>query len=227
MDSLPMRVAWKSALVQSGAQCVMTSGALLMLKWPVHSWDTQEQVCEILFHQKNLYTYWHFCSSGAQAFSFAFFGQGTGPIHIDNVRCLGTETRLLSCPLLRVDNCVHAEDAGIRCQGCATGDIRLVGGSSASEGRVEFCQGSTWGTVCDDLWGVPDARVVCRQLGFSTFNPVARTNAFFGAGTGQILLDNVRCAGTEARLEDCPYITMHNCVHAEDAGVTCVATRKN
>ncbi len=121
---------------------------------------------------------------------------------------------------------MHAEDAGIRCQGCANGDVRLVGGSSASEGRVEICMGNSWGTVCDDLWGVQDARVVCRQLGYSIVNPAARVRAFFGAGTGQILLDDVRCTGTELRLADCPATTMHNCNHGEDAGVTCVALRK-
>lgn len=121
---------------------------------------------------------------------------------------------------------MHAEDAGVRCQGCANGDIRLVGGASVSEGRVELCMGSSWGTVCDDFWGTLDARVVCRQLGFSTFQPVARTQAFFGAGTGQILLDNVNCTGNEVQLIDCMAITMHNCNHGEDAGVTCVATRK-
>ena len=52
---------------------------------------------------------------------------------------------------------------------------------------------------------------------------IARIRAFFGQGSGAILLDNVACTGTETRLFDCPNngIGIHNCVHAEDAGVTC------
>ena len=132
----------------------------------------------------------------------------------------------MSCTHTTVDNCLHFEDAGVRCQGCATGDIRLVGGMSSSEGRVEICQNGAWGTVCDDSWGVPDAIVVCRQLGFSAIGPVARSRAFFGQGTGMIFLDDVACTGSETRLSDCTATTQHNCAHSEDAGVTCVALRK-
>ena len=49
---------------------------------------------------------------------------------------------------------------------CTTGDIRLVGGTNSLEGRVEVCSSNQWGTVCDDSWGVTDANVACRQLGF-------------------------------------------------------------
>ena len=48
-------------------------------------------------------------------------------------------------------------------------------------------------------------------------------SAFYGEGNGTILLDDVQCSGTEARLIDCPSqpIGLHNCSHAEDASVIC------
>ena len=52
---------------------------------------------------------------------------------------------------------------------CTEGDVRLVNGSVASEGRVEICYYGTWGAVCDYLYSYEEAQVICRQLGF--FNP--------------------------------------------------------
>ena len=53
-------------------------------------------------------------------FSGAQFGEGTGPILIDNVQYIGNEARLLDCAPnaieISVQNCYHSEDASVRCQ---------------------------------------------------------------------------------------------------------------
>ena len=49
---------------------------------------------------------------------------------------------------------------------CTQGDVRLIG-SNSDQGRVEVCNNGDWGTVCDDEFGLSEASVVCRQLGFS------------------------------------------------------------
>ena len=106
------------------------------------------------------------------------FTNGAGQIWLDDVRCVGTESRLIDCPAnpLGQHNCVHSEDAGVRCTGttCTQGAIRLQGGT-ATEGRVEICNNNVWGTVCEDGWDDTDARVACQQLGLpSTSEYVAK-----------------------------------------------------
>ena len=50
---------------------------------------------------------------------------------------------------------------------CVDGDVRIVDGPNVREGRVEVCINRAWGTVCDDLWSLGDAQVVCLQQRFS------------------------------------------------------------
>lgn len=50
---------------------------------------------------------------------------------------------------------------------CLNGEVRLASGSAPNEGRVEVCNGNSYGTVCDDHWDSNDASVVCHQLGYS------------------------------------------------------------
>ena len=121
-----------------------------------------------------------------------------------------------------------------------------MGGSNQYEGRVEVCINEQWGTVCDDSWDSTDATVVCKQLGYAytgseckccllswTFifmqlyladtGGTPHYNAYFGAGTGPIYLDDVACTSSASQLLECSSspVLAHNCDHHDDAGVGC------
>ncbi|KAJ8307441.1 hypothetical protein KUTeg_015525 [Tegillarca granosa] len=102
-------------------------------------------------------------------------------------------------------------------------NLRLVGGSSVYEGRLEVWHNGQWGTVCDDSFGIYDAMVVCRTLGFDTQNPRYYSSSYYGAGSGQIWMDDIGCTGSELSLWLCNFNGwgIHNCGHYEDIGVKC------
>ena len=102
--------------------------------------------------------------------------------------------------------------------------LRLVGGSSEAEGRVEVFHSGRWGTVCSNGWDLRDATVVCRQLGYGTAVG-APGGAAFGWGSGPIWYDNVNCSGSEASLTQCAHrgLGVHDCDHSQDAGVICAS----
>ena len=53
---------------------------------------------------------------GAVAYSSAFYGQGSGPINMDDLRCVGDEFALTDCPYdSNTNDCSHFEDAGVMC----------------------------------------------------------------------------------------------------------------
>ena len=101
--------------------------------------------------------------------------------------------------------------------------LRLIGGSSYNEGRVEVYYNGQWGTVCDDGWDDTDAGVVCRQLGFGS-SGTAIGSAGFGQGSGPIWLNNIICIGNESTLAICGHAGINisrTCNHLNDAGVRC------
>ena len=112
----------------------------------------------------------------------------------------------------------------VNCDVCLYCIVRLVGGPTKYEGRVEVYHNGEWGTVCDDRWDLDDAQVVCNELDFGKA-VTARHGAFYGQGSGQIWLDDINCVGTEETIRNCLHggWGSHDCSHGEDASVNCTA----
>ncbi|XP_043423686.1 CD5 antigen-like isoform X3 [Prionailurus bengalensis] len=149
--------------------------------------------------------------------------QGQGAIWQGKASCSGQEVNLQDC-LSEVweHNCTHNEDVWVECEDPF--GLKLVGGRSHCEGRLEVLHKGEWGSVCDDGWGQEADRVVCRQLGCGQpLSPPVKVRRRFGPGVGRIWLDDVNCSGKEPSLEQCLHRSWgyHNCNHREDVAVVC------
>ncbi|KAJ8027600.1 Deleted in malignant brain tumors 1 protein [Holothuria leucospilota] len=153
-----------------------------------------------------------------KATSNSFFGESQDDIQFDEVVCKGSEHSIFECRRSNVDpSCGIMEDAGVI---CSTGNFTVNNGNEIA-GRVELYNNVRCGTVCDDNWGINDARVICRQqFGYNSTLSAPR-KAAFGEGVRPIHFTSVRCPGHENSLMDCEYKRKSDCMHNEDANVTC------
>ncbi|XP_047631571.1 T-cell differentiation antigen CD6 isoform X7 [Phacochoerus africanus] len=135
---------------------------------------------------------------------------------VPTIRCSSPEWQL--CEVVEHP----CSDEGLVQVTCAESrDLKLVGGGSPCEGRVEMLEHSQWGSVCDDTWDLEDAHVVCQQLSCG-WAVQALPGLHFPPGQGRIHRDQVNCSGLENYLWDCPGLPGNGyCGHKEDAGVVC------
>jgi len=138
---------------------------------------------------------------------------------LDNVQCNGTETNIVDCQHSGWgnNNCGYGEGVSVSCI-----IVRLVGGPSPQEGRLEVRYKGTWGTVCDDHFDNAAASVVCHMLGYKHTGQFIGSH--YGAGNGTIWLDDIRCDGMERHISECSHGGWgnHNCGHDEDVAVSCI-----
>uniref|UniRef100_A0A4W5PHE7 Lysyl oxidase homolog n=1 Tax=Hucho hucho TaxID=62062 RepID=A0A4W5PHE7_9TELE len=176
--------------------------------------------------------------SAKEALSGGRLGQGMGPVHMNEVKCSGSEKSVTECFFNKESlGCSHEEDAAITCNVPAMGfqeRLRLSGGRNPYEGRVEALverNGSlVWGTVCSDGWGTMEAMVVCRQLGLG-FASNAFQETWYWPGevsADPVVMSGVRCSGTEMSLSHCLHHGAHlTCPKGggrNAAGVSCSET---
>ncbi|XP_064397179.1 deleted in malignant brain tumors 1 protein-like isoform X3 [Halichondria panicea] len=133
--------------------------------------------------------------------------------------CEGHENRIEDCHSgVTQSSCSCRSQAWVRCEpGCTNGTLRLVGGSTDREGRVEVCVGGRWGTVCGDGWTDREAGLVCSRLGYPQEG--AREVRMFGAGF--VPINNCSISATNVRC--LPLIDGLACNHTMDSGVICAS----
>ena len=128
---------------------------------------------------------------------------------------------------------------------CSNGEVRLVGGASNVSGRVEICHNRAWATVCNRLWRVEDATVVCRQLGLQMHEgehtlclimvlifqsmhsdfEVRPSSNYANVGSGPIFGFRLGCSGLESSIGECDFPSgsfSQSCDHFDDVMLQCL-----
>lgn len=107
-------------------------------------------------------------------------------------------------------------------------NVRLLGGRSGKEGRLQVKMNGKWGTVCNYGWNVINAALVCHQLGL-VLNPhdwYLERNAIPLAGTSEdIVLSNMKCSEEDLDITKCKAERSedfeNSCTHENDVGIRC------
>uniref|UniRef100_A0A8B9HYM3 Lysyl oxidase homolog n=1 Tax=Astyanax mexicanus TaxID=7994 RepID=A0A8B9HYM3_ASTMX len=176
--------------------------------------------------------------SAKLALTGARMGQGIGPIHMNEVQCTGHERSLLNCNFKNItaEDCKHTEDAAVRCNVPYMGyekTVRITGGRSGFEGRVEMLRSSAngtqyWGLICGEGWGTKEAMVACKQLGLGYSNHGLQETWYWdGSNVTDMVMSGVKCTGDELSLSQCQHHKTVSCQKSGarfSAGVICSET---
>ncbi|XP_052410168.1 scavenger receptor cysteine-rich type 1 protein M130-like [Carassius gibelio] len=202
-------------LVNGNSPCAGRVEVLHRGQWGTvcdNSWDTPAAavVCRELD-----------CGEPVDALGLAHFGQGSGPIWMSALTCLGTESTLKNCGSAgwNIPLCTHNRDAGVICSGHKRS--RLADGSNLCSGRLEILHDQTWMSVCDAVFDQQDAEVVCRELDCGAPVQVLGAAAF-DKGDAQMWTQEIQCRGNESQISFCSISSLkHNCTTDNIVGLIC------
>ncbi|KAK6179246.1 hypothetical protein SNE40_011650 [Patella caerulea] len=154
---------------------------------------------------------------------------GTGPsAAMDNVRCTGSESRLVDCPhnnsISR--SCFNHNVALICYNGSKPKTYTWsIGGGNNYTGEVIINYLGINGSICSDDWDDNDARVACRELGYRNGTAYKHFRYEFSSSNGPYWISKMACTGTEPNLISCSTTIalgdVKTCANRHVAGILC------
>ncbi|XP_053388125.1 scavenger receptor cysteine-rich type 1 protein M160-like isoform X2 [Mercenaria mercenaria] len=174
-------------------------------------------ICEILFGARTIQILKYHTTSDS-------YGEGTGPIHIDNLRCTGHEADLNQCTYSLDVTCTdHSRDVAVACNVGYLNitNTRLVNGSGPYDGRIELYVDGKWGSIDRRFIDMYQAKTICNTHGASL--AMYFDTAIYGVGTGPILIRHLYCTKEMDTVNSCllssPY--RPNSSHLFDLSIVC------
>ncbi|XP_023938580.2 lysyl oxidase homolog 3A [Bicyclus anynana] len=167
------------------------------------------------------------------------FGEANEKYWMDDVVCEGDEKSLSQCIFTGwgSTDCDKTEAAGVICTNMTDNtapsnlkqkptkrlhevidvgtSIRLVGGRSSAEGRVEIYHNRRWGSICPDGWTLYEAAAICRHLALGYAEQALQTDYF---GSSEIILSGVHCEGNDTNLFTCKHQEIGDVACPREAG---------
>ncbi|XP_075409485.1 antigen WC1.1-like [Tenrec ecaudatus] len=133
----------------------------------------------------------------------AHFGEGAGPIWLDELNCTGEESHVWSCASRKwgQHDCRHKEDAGVVCSESLA--LRLVSDDHDCAGWLEVFYNGTWGSVCSNLMESTTLAVICKQLGCGNTGQL-NISAGIKSGSQPLWVDGIQCQKSDTTLWQCP-----------------------
>ncbi|KAL6467234.1 hypothetical protein MHYP_G00250380 [Metynnis hypsauchen] len=143
------------------------------------------------------------------------FGDGKHPFGKE-FQCRGTENHLLTCRTSAREKhaCTRGKAAGLTCS--EPHEVRLVGGSSRCDGRVEVFLSGQWRNVTGLRWEKKEATVMCRQLGCGS---AVVATVGLKATDKNVQVAWIKCKQSESLLRECTVLGVSSV--GSNAEVTC------
>nr|XP_003469466.2 antigen WC1.1-like [Cavia porcellus] len=166
------------------------------------------------------------CGVALNATVSAHFGQGSGPIWLDELNCTGDESHLWNCPSQGwgQHDCRHKEDVGVICSEFLA--LRLISKDQECAGWLEVFYNGTWGSICRSPMEATTLSIICSQLGCGDSGTL---NYFISPREGSRLqwVDGIKCRKTDTSLWQCPSNAWkhRSCLPRDEAYITCAEQR--